>query len=128
MRIVWQQLCTVSVACTMNSARWLSLVGLGVTFPTVHMLHDAPLLRKTAPSRVEEAFTLVSIGILLIATAHHLSYVFELCRRRGVRTNEGASREERSPSLRTALIVALSLLMLGIAALSSMAFAAVGLG
>jgi hypothetical protein len=111
MRVGWQRLCTV--ACAMNTARtWLSLVASGLTVATIHNLHIASGQKEHTSSRVEEALALVSLGILLIATAHHFSFISGRRRRRGA----------------VSLVVALSLLMLGLIAISSMAFAVGKLG
>jgi uncharacterized membrane protein YidH (DUF202 family) len=93
----------------MNTARtWLSMIGVGLTFPTLHRLHLARTLKHHAPVRIDEGLALVSMGILLIATSHHVSFISTRRRRRGAPAS---------------LVVALSLMMLGIVALSSMAFA-----
>jgi uncharacterized membrane protein YidH (DUF202 family) len=115
--------------CSMNSTRtWLSLVGFGLTLPTLYTLYDGALLTSRSPGRVEEALALISMGILLVATAHHLSFLFALCRRDEARAQEEMSREGRPPSLAVSLIAALSLMTIGFVAISSMAYAIGRLG
>ena len=93
----------------MNTARtWLSMIAFGLTFRTLHKLQLARTLKNHTPIRVDEGLALVSMGILLIATSHHVSFISTRRRRRGALA---------------ALVVALSLMMLGIVALSTMAFA-----
>jgi putative membrane protein len=121
--IAWQQPCTGTFAREMNSPRtWLSLIGSGITFLTLHTLRTARVPEAGAPSRFEEALTLVAIGILLIVIADHFRFVFELRHRQPISRSEGVGQGERSYPLPFTLIVALSLLMLGIVAVSSMAY------
>jgi len=117
------------VACEMKTARtWLSLIGIGVTFPTLHTLQHTPAMKSHAPSRFDEPLTLLAIGLLLIAIARHLSFIFELHRRHAAWRREGAGRSERSPSLSMSLISALLQMAIGITAIWSMAYAINRLG
>jgi uncharacterized membrane protein YidH (DUF202 family) len=113
----------------MTSTRtWLSLVGFGLTLPTLHTLYDGALLTGRSPGRVEEALALISMGTLLIATAYQLPFLFALCRRDEARAEDGISRDGRPRSLTVSLIAALSLMTIGVVAISSMAYAIGRLG
>ena len=97
-----------------TSRTWLSIVGLSLTLQTLHKLHIASGRKTSTSGRVEEeALVLVSMGILLIAAAHHVSFISTRPRRHG------------TPAF---FVIALSLVMLGIIAISSMAFAVGRLG
>jgi len=112
----------------MTSTRtWLSLVGFGLTLPTLHTLYGA-LLTGRSPGRVEEALALISMGALLIATAYQLPFLFALCRREEAQAQDGISRDGRPRSLTVSLIAALSLMTIGVVAISSMAYAIGRLG
>jgi len=102
---------------------WLSLIGIGVTFPTLQTLHDTPAMKSRAPGRFDEPLTLLAMGLLLIAIARHLSFICELHRRHAAWQREGAGRNERSPSLSMSLISALLQMAIGITAIWSMAYA-----
>ena len=113
----------------MKTARtWLSLMGIGVTFPTLYTLHDTPTMKSRAPSRFDEALTLLAIGLLLLAIARHISFIFELHRRHTAWQGEDAGRNERSPSFSISLISALLQMAIGITAIWSMAYAISRLG
>ena len=102
---------------------WLSLIGIGVTFPTLQTLHDTPAMNSRTPGRFDEPLTLLAIGLLLIAIARHLSFIFELHRRHTAWQREGTGRSERPPSISMSLISALLQMAIGITAIWSMAYA-----
>jgi hypothetical protein len=107
----------------MNTTRlWLSLIGFAVTLETFRRLHRAATSYAGASRTAEEALTLLAIGVLLLGIAHHLSFIVGL---RGTAvTPESRSRPKRP----LPLIVAVSLLAMGIVAISSMAYAISRLG
>ena len=116
-------------ACEMKTARtWLSLLGIGVAFPTLHTLHDTPAMKSRALSRFDEPLTLLAIGLLLMAIARHLSFIFELHRRHAAWRREGTGPNERSPSLSISLISAILQMAIGITAIWSIAYAISRLG
>ena len=106
---------------------WLSLIGIGVTFPTLHSLHT-PAMKSRALGHFDEPLTLLAIGLLLIAIARHLLFIFELHRRHAAWQREGVGRSERSPSLSMSLISALLQMAIGITAIWSMVYAISRLG
>jgi len=117
------------VAYEMKTARtWLSLIGIGVTLPTLHTLHDTAAMKSRTPGRFDEPLTLLAIGLLLIAIERYLSFIFELHRRHAAWQREGAGLSERSPSLSMSLISALLQMAIGIAAIWSIAYAVSRLG
>jgi len=79
-------------------------------------------------ARELDVLTLLAIGLLLIAIARHLSFIFELHRRHTAWRGEGGGRSERSPSLSMSLISALLQMAIGIAAIWSIAYAVSRLG
>ena len=111
----------------MNTARtWLSLVGFSVTLRTLHTLRRATVVYVGAPSH--EGLTLLAVGIVLVGIANHLSIIFESHRRHAVATDRAVRPSGRSLPWSLAFIVALTLVMIGIVAISSVVYEIARLG
>ena len=111
----------------MNTARtWLSLVGFSVTLRTLHTLRRATAVRVGTPR--PEVLTLLAVGIVLVGIANHLSFIFETHRRHAVATGRAVRPRGRPFSWSLAFIVALTLVMIGIVAISSVVYEIARLG
>jgi hypothetical protein len=95
---------------------------LGITLSTLHKLQETALRNVDMPSRFPEALRLMAIGIILVWIAHRLALIFDLCRRRTDSTRKDASRCGYSFSWSLTIVVALSLLMIGIVVISGLAY------
>ena len=102
----------------------LSLIGFGFTiFQVFQKLHEADVLKNSAaPRHFGEALVLVGIGMLLLGIAYHVAFMIELRRQRAEMKREGLIHGESKFPVSLTLIVALSLLAIGLLAISSMAY------
>ncbi len=102
----------------------LSLIGFGFTiFQVFQKLHEAQLLKRAqAPRNFGEALVLLGIAALVIGIVYHGRFMLALRRERRQLNADGlVPAESRFPVSQT-LIIALLLLLLGLAAIVSMVF------
>ena len=102
----------------------LSLIGFGFTiFQVFQKLHDANVLRSSGAARhFGEALVIVGIGMLVVGIGYHVSFMLGLRAEREMLKRDGLVHAESQfpPSL--TLLVAIVLLVIGVLAITSMAF------
>src|SRR5262245_25573634 len=102
----------------------LSLIGFGFTiYQVFQKLYDAQVLKHAeAPKHFGEALVIVGIGMLVLGIAYHIEFMIGLRRLRDEIVSEGLIHGESRFPVSLTLIVAVSLLMIGVLAISSMAW------
>jgi putative membrane protein len=102
----------------------LSLIGFGFTiYQMFHKLYEAQVLKRAeAPARFGEALVLVGIGMLVLGIAYHVAFMLGLRRLRADLRRDGLIHGESLFPTSLTLIVAIALLVIGVVAISSMAF------
>jgi putative membrane protein len=102
----------------------LSLIGFGFTiYQTFQKLYEAQVLtRAKAPQHFGETLVVVGIGMLVLGIGYHVAFMLELRRLRDDMRREGLIHGESHYPVSLTLIVALALLVIGLFAISSMAF------
>jgi putative membrane protein len=102
----------------------LSLIGFGFTiFQVFQKLHDAAVLKSSeAPRHFGEALVVIGIAMLISGIAYHSFFMLELRRERAALKAEGLIHAESHFPPSFTLAIAFLLLLLGLFAISSMAF------
>lgn len=102
----------------------LSLIGFGFTiYQVFQKLHEAELLKRAqAPRNFGEALVLLGIAALVIGILYHGRFMLALRRERHELAAVGLMRGESGFPVSQTLIIALLLLLLGLAAIVSMVF------
>ena len=102
----------------------LSLIGFGFTIYQVFTkAHEAQLLKSAgAPRNFGIALVALGIAMLLTGIGYHVSFMLELRKERAQMRADGLIHAETQYPLSLTLIVAIVLLLLGIAAIVSMTF------
>jgi putative membrane protein len=102
----------------------LSLIGFGFTiYQVFQKLYEASVMKNSvAPRHFGEALVLLGIGMLVLGIAYHVAFMIELRRQRIEMKHEGLIHGESKFPVSLTLIVALSLLAIGVLAISSMAY------
>jgi putative membrane protein len=102
----------------------LSLIGFGFTiFQVFQKAHDANLLKSSGAARhFGEALVIVGIAMLVVGIGYHVSFMLGLRAERQMLRRDGLIHAESQfpPSL--TLLVAIVLLVIGVLAITSMAF------
>jgi putative membrane protein len=104
----------------------LSLITFGFTiYQVFEKLRDAGTLHHTsAPRNFGIALVLLGIGMLVLGIVYHLQFMQGLRRQREAMKGEGLVHGESVFPMSLTLIIALLLLLIGIAAITSMLFQA----
>jgi inner membrane protein YidH len=102
----------------------LSLIGFGFTiYQMFQRLHEAQVLRNSAAPRLfGKALVFLGIGMLVLGIAYQISFMVALRRQRDQMTRAGLIHAESRFPVSLTLLVALSLLTIGILAVLSMTF------
>jgi putative membrane protein len=100
----------------------LSLISFGFTiYQVFNKLRDAGMLKGVAPARnFGESLVLLGIGMLVLGIIYHLMFMAGLRRQRGAMKAEGLVYAESGFPASLVLIVAVILLLIGLAAAVSM--------
>lgn len=102
----------------------LSLIGFGFTiFQVFQKLVEADVLQRAqAPRNFGVALVLLGIGALVLGISYHAKFMLELRRHRERLKNDGLIHGESRFPVSQTLIIAVLLLLLGLAAIASMVF------
>jgi putative membrane protein len=102
----------------------LSLIGFGFTiFQVFQKLYEAQVLKSSgAPRHFGEVLVVLGITMLILGVAYHAAFMSELRRQRTQMKLDGLIHAESHFPVSLTLLVALSLLAVGILAILSMAY------
>ena len=102
----------------------LSLIGFGFTiFQFFQKMHDAQVLKSSAaPRYFGETLVWLGITMLVLGIGYHIVFMLGLRRERAQLKAEGLVHAESGFPASLTLIVAVLLLLVGVMAISSMAF------
>jgi len=100
----------------------LSLIGFGFTiFQVFQKMHEAQILKSSeAPRHFGEALVMLGIGMLVLGIAFHIAFMLGLRRERAAMKAQGLVHAESQFPVSLTLVIALLLLLLGLAAITSM--------
>jgi putative membrane protein len=102
----------------------LSLIGFGFTiYQVFQKLYEADVLKRShAPRRFGEALVALGITMLILGVAYQAAFMTELRRQRAQMKRDGLIHGESHFPVSLTLLVALSLLAIGILAIVSMVY------
>jgi putative membrane protein len=102
----------------------LSLIGFGFTiYQVFQKLYEADVLKRSnAPRHFGEALVVLGIGMLVLGIAYQFAFMTELRRQREQMKRDGLIHAESHFPVSLTMIVAISLLAIGIMAILSMVF------
>ena len=100
----------------------LSLIGFGFTiYQVFRKLYEAGVLKRAnAPTLFGEALVITGIGMLVLGIGYHIAFMLGLRRLRVDMRRDGLIHGESHFPASLTMIVALTLLVIGFAAISSM--------
>ena len=102
----------------------LSMISFGFTIYSFfgHLQEEKVLERAHAPRNFGLALIILGVAILMLGITYHLMFMRELRRERGLLAQEGLIRARTDFPVSYTLIVAVLLLMLGLAAIADAVF------
>jgi putative membrane protein len=102
----------------------LSLIGFGFTiYQVFQKLYEADVLKRSnAPRRFGEALVLLGISMLILGVIYQIAFMTELRRQREQMKRDGLIHAESHFPVSLTMIVAISLLAVGVMAILSMVY------